>query len=311
MNTILKKTAVLCAAIATSAAISITSFAVEVDMTNVAVAESLLKNGGPTETVQTEILKDAAGNDNIYFAPGISHASSENQDSQAGENINTSVSTDGHTYPFAGNEKAYKYFALGNSITVHPPTDFWYTESGMSASKPENDFFHLVTEGLKTRHGQVVSFAYNYHSWEKATSNRNELGYRIEDFLDPSLDLVTVELGENVTDSTTLSKDFTELINHIKAKCPKAFIIIIDDFWPANDHSAIKATVASLCNVEFMSLAKVKENLGLYTCGLAATIYDGSGQEHSVKSQSVADHPGDEGMKYYANKILSILDRQN
>ena len=41
-------------------------------------------------------------------------------------------------------EAPYRYLAIGNSITRHPECVYWWSEAGMAASTPEQDYFHLV-----------------------------------------------------------------------------------------------------------------------------------------------------------------------
>lgn len=49
-------------------------------------------------------------------------------------------------------------------------------------------------------------------------------------YLSEKLDLVTIQLSENCSDTTTLEYDFREMVEYVQEKCPNAQIIIVDDF---------------------------------------------------------------------------------
>ena len=37
-------------------------------------------------------------------------------------------------------------------------------------------------------------------------------------------------------------------------------------------------------------------------------VYDSEGREHIVKHDGVAVHPGDKGMKYIADSVISVIE---
>lgn len=49
--------------------------------------------------------------------------------------------------------------------------------------------------------------------------------------LSDKLNLVTIQLGENVSDTSRFEADLEELISYVQQRAPKAQIIIIGDFW--------------------------------------------------------------------------------
>ena len=119
--------------------------------------------------------------------------------------------------------------------------------------------------------------------------------------------MITIQLGENVTNLSSFKKDYIELLHYVKNKAPKAKIVIIDDFWDKGEKSAIKEQVAYMEKVKFVSLKPIKEDV-TYRCGLATIVYDNNGTPHVVEHEGVANHPGDKGMKYIANAILDVLN---
>lgn len=129
----------------------------------------------------------------------------------------------------------------------------------------------------------------------------------LDKYLDKRINLVTIQLSENVTDLSSLKKDYIELIRYVKRRVPKAKIIIIDDFWDKGEKSAIKEQVAYMEGVPFVSLKPIKED-ATYRCGLGTIVYDNNGTPHIVEHEGVANHPGDKGMEYIANAVLEVLN---
>ena len=132
--------------------------------------------------------------------------------------------------------------------------------------------------------------------------------YQILDYyLDERLDLVTIQLGENVNDTVTYEEDYEELINYIHKYAPHAQIIAIDDFWSGDDKSTLKEKAANNTGADFVSLSLIKGNPE-YQCGIDTTVYDSEGRAHIVKHDGVAAHPGDKGMKYIADVVISVIE---
>ena len=202
-------------------------------------------------------------------------------------------------------DTAFNYLAIGNSITLHPMVDYWWNEIGMAATTEDNDYVHLVADYLKQNSGDVCFYAMNYYKWENQAHDRAETYEVIDPYLSAKLNLVTIQLGENVSDTTTFETDFEALINYVKEKAPEARILIIDDFWNDEDREEMKKKAAVNTGVQFLSLDEIKDNPE-YQCGLGTVVYDAAGNEHVVEHNG-AVHPGDKGMKYIADTIIAAL----
>lgn len=200
---------------------------------------------------------------------------------------------------------AFHYLAIGNSITLHGKCHYWWNEVGMAASVKEKDYFHIVTEHLKSVHGNVSANAYNFYMWEITAHDRTQTIGALKDHLSPALDLITVQLSENASDLSTFSEDLCELINHIKTTCPKAKIIMVDEFW-SEKKSEMKREVSEKLSVPFASLADIRGK-DEYKCPLGTTVFGDNGIGHAVDHDGVAAHPGDEGMKAIAERIIKML----
>jgi hypothetical protein len=198
------------------------------------------------------------------------------------------------------------YLAIGNSLTRHGVCDYWWNDDGgMAASTVDKDYVHRVTAYLKGEYDEVNAFALNFSRWEKTTERAATLNF-LDPYLDPALDLVTVQLSENATNLDTFEADFDELVKYIREKAPEAKLIIIDDFWVAGGKADMKKRVADANGLAFADLSEIKGKPE-YQCGLGTVVYDPEGGEHIVEHKGVAGHPGDLGMEYIANAVIELL----
>ena len=202
-------------------------------------------------------------------------------------------------------EASYIYFPLGNSITVHAPNEVWWNEVGMAASDADHDYVHLVASWLSTSHGKVACHPYYYYAWEMAKDRASKLSL-LDPYLDPGLDLVTIQLGENAEDLTTFEQDLEDLIRYVQAKAPEAKILVIDDFWPNEERSRMKQNAAEKTGAEFISLKDIQGSIDA-VAGTGAVVFDPAGNPHTVENADVAAHPGDRGMQAIADRIIEAL----
>ena len=198
-------------------------------------------------------------------------------------------------------DNTFNYLAIGNSLTKHGVCKYWWNPVGMAASDADHDYYHLVRRGLEERFGKVTSQAVNFSTWEITAHDRDQTFSKIDKLLDERVALVTIQLGENVKDFSTLLEDYVSLIEHIRRKTGgKAQIIVVGDFW--RDES-VRASAAEKCGVDYVSL-KAAQSDPKYRSRIGAVVFDPAGNEHVVKHTGVAKHPGDEGMAFIAARIL-------
>lgn len=203
-------------------------------------------------------------------------------------------------------DTGFNYLAIGNSITVHGVCDYWWDEIGMAATKKENDYVHLIEAHLNKKYDDVWMYSTNYSVWEMQGTDRAETFTMIDPYLSSKLDLITIQLGENVTDTATFQADYEELIRYIQGKAPEAQIIVVDDFWNKKEKSDIRENAAKNCNVQFADLSEIQGKKD-YQCGIGTKVYDSNGGEHIVEHDGVARHPGDKGMRYIADAVIKVL----
>lgn len=207
------------------------------------------------------------------------------------------------------NSSGVNYLAIGNSITVHSKCEYWFTESGMAASRIEYDYVHIVAENLKKKGKQINFLAYNFYIWEAQKNDRTEALEILDSYLCPELNIITIQLGENVIEFDTLENDLTQLVKHIKGKSPMAAIVIIGDFWKVEEREKIKERVCRNTKSFFISLDDISDKKE-YKCGTNAVIYDEEGNEHIVEHSGVARHPNDRAMKYIADRIMGHIESE-
>ena len=206
--------------------------------------------------------------------------------------------TDYYEYETNYSDDSFNYFAIGNSLTM---ITSW--GRGICSTQPDNDYFNLVSSYLKSEYGSCVSYAYNFSTWERSP-NRTETLDLLDIFLDQRLDLVTIQLGENVTDISSYQDDLEYLISYIEEKCPNAMIIMIGDWW-SESKNEIRYNVAQELEINFADLSAVIGDKSYQsTEGQVCYLEDG---ETIQVSAAAASHPGDKGMRYIADKVIEFL----
>lgn len=212
--------------------------------------------------------------------------------------------------PFQWSETGFNYLTIGNSITRHGIIEGWWNAVGMAASDADHDYFHLVMDYLETKQDHVVGGICGLAVWESLSSNRSYALPLLDPYLSGDLDLVTVQLGENVSDLTTFEKDFEDLLRYIISRAPNADIIVVGDFWESGGRDSYKKQAAENCGVVYVPLEGIKNNPEYY-CGVGTVVYDANGGAHTVDREDVAAHPGDNGMQAIADLIIAAYSDMN
>ncbi len=193
----------------------------------------------------------------------------------------------------------YNWLAIGNSITLIETYG-----RGICSTRPDNDYFGIVKAHLEAKYPEVDVFRVNVVPWEKKSSNRSTRLYLMDPYLSPKLDLVTIQLGENVYDTTTYQKDLAELIRHIRELCPEAQVILIDDFWD-EEISSLRKAAAEETGIAFADLSEIRGNPEYQSrAGTVFQLPDGSTETVSKEAET---HPGDAGMEYIAEQVIRLL----
>lgn len=129
----------------------------------------------------------------------------------------------------------------------------------------------------------------------------------LDGYLDDRINLVTIQLGENAAELSTFESDFEDLIEYAKKKSSIAQIVVVGDFCENSGRDAMKARATEACGVEYIVLSEIKNNPDYYA-GFGTVVYGDDGMEHVIEHDGVAGHPGDEAMKYIAERIYEVIE---
>ena len=195
-------------------------------------------------------------------------------------------------------EGGVRVLFLGNSITLHAPAPQigWTNEWGMAASRPENDFVHIVTRGIEAETGRradvrvrnMADFERNFATWQPDRA--------VRELVDFDAQYLVIAIGENTANLATDAeraayrdalKRFLSLFLRGRTK-PHA--VVRGVFWPCAWKDDCLAHAASDLALTFVPAA-FGESVGMDAWGR----YWHSG---------VARHPGDAGMAAIAAAIL-------
>ena len=107
---------------------------------------------------------------------------------------------------------SYNVLCLGNSITRHEyaASVEWYSDWGMAASKPENDYCHVLESLLNGKYPGSTVTPLNIAAWERSLSDDIDgfIGEYVRD-----KDIIVVRLGENVTAERAFAPALQKLVS--------------------------------------------------------------------------------------------------
>ena len=203
---------------------------------------------------------------------------------------------------------SFDFLAIGNSITRHGITSFWWGYWGMAASDSAHDYYHIVVDRLRNKRAEDINTAIvSGYTWELQGHDRDEAWEIIDPYLTHGIDLITVQLSENASNLTTFETDFRSLLQHIREICGSGTqIIVIDDFWN-DEKSRIKKEVANELKVDFVDLSDIRGK-SEYQAGMGTKVMGDDGQKHVIEHNGVASHPGDKGMEVIAKRVLDFVE---
>lgn len=195
---------------------------------------------------------------------------------------------------------------LGNSLTLHGQTSYWWGTWGMAASEKNKDYVHVFRELLNKKGISSSIEAFNYYLWEVQANDRAETFSLLTQYMGKHPDLVVLQLGENIQDIGTLYNDFKELILYIRNQLDDVEIVLIGNFWASDEIESIKEDIAAETGVRYVSV-KDLWNDEKYMCGIGTKVYSDNGEWHIVEHGGVARHPGDIGHRELAVRLLKAV----
>lgn len=203
----------------------------------------------------------------------------------------------------AGADGEISVLFLGNSLTVcSPPTESLdRTPRGLTATKLENDYVHLVCAQLAQDSRKNINFsAVNIADFERHFTEFPFDEMWLENASVRSPDWLVVQIGENVraddirSNGELFSIRYAELLRQF----PSAEKIACLPFWPnAEKNAAI--TLAALDTGSYI--------VDLSHLGSGIDERNFASSERDYKMPGVGAHPGDFGMKNIADCVYSVM----
>ena len=195
---------------------------------------------------------------------------------------------------YIGREDAKKrLLIIGNSITRHAPSPEalgWYGDWGMAASSAENDFVHLLTSYLEKDGIDTLTLVRQVATWERGHANPEALDdFKLENEF--NADVLVFRLGENIRELENLEEHILELVKFI---CPGGKIIFTTTVWQSGKINEVIQSVAERLDCKLIDISAIGKEEKYMAIG-------------KFEHRGVAMHPGDEGMRYIADRIYPAL----
>ena len=200
-------------------------------------------------------------------------------------------------------KRPLKVVCLGNSITRHGylPDVEWYSDWGMAASKPENDYCHVLERELQAYNKQTSVHPLNIYAFEKnPTCDINSLiGKTCAE-----ADIIILRICENVSDIDAFEQNISRLIEYCTNITPH--VIVSGAFWPHEKKERILVSAAERHALEFVPLSWITYQSDVYP-KKGDILYDIDGKQYPITKEFIITHPNDKGMRSIATALLRAI----
>lgn len=197
---------------------------------------------------------------------------------------------------------------FGNSLTYE------HGKIGMAASDSNHDWYHYVTDYIKSKNPNVkINDRTNMSIWESATSTADRekvFNDNIKPLLSADTDLVIIQLGDNVNTAekkATFAHDTGELLQEIHAISPRAQVYWVYGWF--GNYPEIFTPIQTACDgngATGIDIHDLNKSGNTNYVGATRTGLDGS--TWKITNPGEAAHPGDKGMKAIADRVISNFD---
>lgn len=200
-------------------------------------------------------------------------------------------------------KRPLKVVCLGNSITHHAylPDVEWYSDWGMAASKPENDYCHVLERELQTFNKHTRVHPQNIYPFE-----RNPY-CDIDSLIGKTCaeaDIIVLRIAENVNDIDAFKKNFPRLVEYCLGITPH--VIVSGAFWPHEKKERILVSAAERHALEFVPLSWITYQSDVYP-KKGDILYDIDGKQYPITKEFIITHPNDKGMRSIATALLRAI----
>ena len=200
-------------------------------------------------------------------------------------------------------KRPLKVVCLGNSITRHGylPDVEWYSDWGMAASKPENDYCHVLERELQTFNKHTRVHPQNIYPFE-----RNPY-CDIDSLIGKTCaeaDIIILRMCENVSDTDAFEQNISRLIEYCTNITPH--VIVSGAFWPHEKKERILVSAAERHALEFVPLSWITYQSDVYP-KKGDILYDIDGKQYPITKEFIITHPNDKGMRSIATALLRAI----
>lgn len=200
-------------------------------------------------------------------------------------------------------KRPLKVVCLGNSITRHGylPDVEWYSDWGMAASKPENDYCHVLERELQAYNKHTSVHPLNIYAFEKnPTCDINSLiGKTCAE-----ADIIILRMCENVSNIDAFEQNISRLIEYCTNITPH--VIVSGAFWPHEKKERILVSAAERHALEFVPLSWITYQSDVYP-KKGDILYDIDGKQYPITKEFIITHPNDKGMRAIATALLRAI----
>lgn len=197
---------------------------------------------------------------------------------------------------------------FGNSLTSYWKEGF----PALGATDQNHDWYHYVSTYIKNANsGAIIGPRRNISQWEQSTDRDIKFNELIRPQLSEDTDVVFLQLGDNVNSEErhkTFKEDIMKLFGKIREVSPKAKIYFVG-MWYCGWSDMIES-VKEACEkydgtfIDIRDLAPIKANQAYI--GEVVTLPDGT--TRTLTTGGEASHPGNEGYKKIANRVIDALN---
>jgi alpha-galactosidase len=196
---------------------------------------------------------------------------------------------------------------LGNSITRHTPYDAvnWYSDHGMAASKPENDYCHVLESLMRQDNKNTTVTPCAIPNWER------DFSLNLDELVGPYIkgkDIVVIRLGENVPaeKEPLFDEALSELIEYCKQYTDR--IVLTGQYWPSDRKEKAVKKNAEKYGLPYVRLNWIWLEHQEECCPKEGDIiYDTQGNPYPIVGEFIITHPNDKGMEYIAKAIYEKI----
>ena len=195
-----------------------------------------------------------------------------------------------------------RFMFLGNSITKHAPKEEigWYGDYGMAASCEEKDYVHVMMADIRKTYPDASFCITQGWKWEAQFWDDSSYS-NFEAARDYAADVIFFRIGDNVRyerldeghDLVTGTEEFLKFLS-----APHTKIVYSTCFWTRKPVDDKFREVAARAGKPIVELGDLGDDPKMRAVGLF---------EHA----GVAWHPGDEGMRNLAERLLAAWHAEN